>query len=251
MVGAVRRIVVLVGVATSLVLALPTTARAHPSDFETLTIDLLLGTGGVEVIDAAVVVGTDYEPFPSVDNRRAVAQGVLSALGIPSDNANVDAMASERYHEVGFTIVLQQPFGHTATGAVRIDTAALQQIAADADAKWLKLEVCDRYAPDPLADQPTGTTSASDESPFVLLTEAERPGRPTDVSTNERPGCSVWRLNAVDPSVALTARIVPAALASTGADPVDILTAAAAIVVIGSGLAACAKAASRRRKARA
>jgi hypothetical protein len=248
MVGAVRRIAVLSGVATVVVVASSTSAQAHPSDFETLTIDLLLGTGGVEIVEAAVVAGTDYEPFPSVEQRRAIAQNVLVALGIPSETAAIDAMASERYHEVGFAITLKQAFSTTTTGAVRIETAALQQIAADATANWLKLEVCDRHAPDPFADQPTATTITGDESPFVLLTEAERPGVSSEASTNERPGCSVWRLATADPSMTVTARLVPASLASTGAGPVAVLTVAAAIVVIGSGLAFSAKRATSRQR---
>lgn len=39
-------------------------ASAHPSDLRTLTVELLFGSQGLEVIDAALV-GQSYEPFPS------------------------------------------------------------------------------------------------------------------------------------------------------------------------------------------
>ena len=45
------------------------TALAHPSDFDTLTIDLIFGADGLDTIDVAVVesTGSGYDPFPSVE----------------------------------------------------------------------------------------------------------------------------------------------------------------------------------------
>lgn len=66
------------------VIVAPLPASAHPSDFRTLTIDLIFGQTGLEVIDAAVVEssGPSYEPFPSVELRQAVAEEVLAALDL-------------------------------------------------------------------------------------------------------------------------------------------------------------------------
>ncbi|CAN5864757.1 hypothetical protein BH23ACT4_BH23ACT4_10660 [soil metagenome] len=88
----------------ALVVGTPLTANAHPSDFQTLTIDLLFGADGLEAIDAAVVQssGPSYEPFPSSELRQRVAEDVLNAMGLAELPLSIDSELSARYHEVGW-----------------------------------------------------------------------------------------------------------------------------------------------------
>jgi len=112
--------------------ALPVPATAHPSDFETLTLDLLVGPRGLEVIDAAVVEsgGPSYEPFPTSDVKRDVALKVLGALDVASNGVVVDPEVSARYHEVGFLVRFKDP-SLGAESPLRINTAELQELVAD------------------------------------------------------------------------------------------------------------------------
>jgi hypothetical protein len=237
-----RRLVACCCIAASLIVGFAAVASAHPSDPETLTVDLLLGPEGLEVIDVAVVAGVDYEPFPTVEQRRAIADQIMAALGIDEATTNVDSEMGERYHEVGFTIRLKQPFSDTKRKALRTGTAPLQQIARSAGAKWLKLEACDRSAPDPFAESPSGTTKKSGGS-FVVRTDADRPGRPSNIWMNERQACRVWRLKTDGPAFTLTARLTPSSSATSG---VNLLVVGMA-VLIAAGIAICFWALRRRK----
>jgi hypothetical protein len=99
-------------------LALAATAQlasAHPSDPSTLTLDLLVDRKGLRVIDAAAQAAT-YDQRPSESQRLIVATAVLDALGVSRDDSDINAAKSDRYHEVGFTVRLRQPF---ANGSAR------------------------------------------------------------------------------------------------------------------------------------
>jgi hypothetical protein len=206
----------LVALATGLPLSISVRpASAHPSDFETLTLDLLLGPEGLQAIDAAVVSqpGPSYDPIPSEDDRRAVATTVLQALGIPADDAHIDATMSERYHEVGFTISLDQPFASAGDGSLRFETGPLEGIARDTGLKRLKLAVCDGW-PDPLVDVRRETPSRP--ASFTLRVDARSPGRESDQERQERPGCRVWeRIPAADDELSIRARVTPTDRAET------------------------------------
>ena len=241
--GAMRRLVGCCGLAVLVIAGSPESVAAHPSDFETLTVDLLLGARGLEVIDAAVVAGPEYEPFPTPEQRRSIAEQIVAAIGISQDLTRVDAGMSDRYHEVGFTIHLQRPLSNAKRAALRIDTAPLQRIAANAKVEWLKVTFCDRSRRDPLWPSTPSTTIATAES-LKLLVDDEPPGRSPNTSRQERPGCRVWRLTADDASLTLTARLVPSASAKPGASTFPGSNAVAALVVIG--LAVCALAYRRR-----
>jgi hypothetical protein len=189
---------------------------AHPSDFRTLTVDLVVGDGGLETVDAALVPadGQTFEPFPSVDARRAVASRVIAALALPADGATVDAENSERYHEVGFTIRVDARVGAAWDG--RVDTAPFQQIVADEGLDRLKLSVCEAgvvipgVAPD-------------------LTVVATRPGR-TGVSPNDREGCTTWALGAHEDPVTIAVG-GPTTLAATGTGPLALVLGASALVL--------------------
>ena len=86
---------------------------AHPSDLNTLTLDLILDRGGLVLIDAAANHAT-YEDAPSTEQREAIAGDVLDTLGVPRDTAEVDSSRSLLYHEVGFTVWLHTPFANTS-----------------------------------------------------------------------------------------------------------------------------------------
>src|SRR5262245_56831671 len=115
-------------------------AAAHPSDFATLTLDLLVGPDGLEAIDAAVVesAGPSHQPFPTSELKLAVATDVLGALHVPLDQVEIDGETSERYHEVGFLVRFHEPSFGTEL-PLSIDTTDLQRIAADRDMSGLKL----------------------------------------------------------------------------------------------------------------
>lgn len=129
------------------VVALPLRALSHASDFETLTIDLLFGSGGLHAIDAAVVEssGPSYEPGPSVELRETVAHQVLEALDLSEISTDIDLENSERYHWVGFTIRFPDP-SLDGRSTLEVDTGPLQDIAADIGLKHLKLSICHGFS---------------------------------------------------------------------------------------------------------
>jgi hypothetical protein len=118
-------------------------AMAHPSDFETLTLDLLIGPRGLAVIDAAVVQskGPSFEPIPTSEFKRDLAVDVLEALHVPLDSVEIDEEMSERYHEVGFLVRFDEP-SLGARSALAIETADLQGIVAERALSYLKVNVC-------------------------------------------------------------------------------------------------------------
>ncbi len=140
----VHRALVAVWVVAFMVVS-PFPALSHPSDFETLTIDLLFGTGGLHAIDAAVVVGPSYEPGPSVELRDMVAHQVLEALDLSEIPIDIDLENSERYHWVGFTIRFPDP-SLDGRPTLEVDTRPLQDIAADLGVEHLKLSICHGFS---------------------------------------------------------------------------------------------------------
>lgn len=174
--------------------ALTLPAEAHPSDFETLTLDLLIGVEGLRWVDAAVVEsgGPGHEPFPTAGRRHDVAVGVLEALEMPLDHVEIDAEGSARYHEVGFLIEFPRPF-LDSTSDLRIDTSDFQRLTADAGLERLKLSVCGA-SQDP--------DSADPDVLAGLDVSATQPGRsPAGI---DRPGCEVWTLTPADTAVTIT-----------------------------------------------
>jgi hypothetical protein len=203
-------------VAVCSVWAFAARADAHPSDFRTLTVDLVVGDRGLELIDAAVVpaAGPNYDPFPTVASRSAVASRVLESLALPASGVVVDVENSERYHEVGFAIRVDERAAAAWHG--RVDTASLQRIAADEGLDRLKLSVCAAGGATPAA--------ASD-----VAIVASRPGQ-TGVSPNDREGCTTWVLGVDDDPVTITVG-GPAALAVTGVQAPHAVGAALAVLV--------------------
>jgi hypothetical protein len=59
-------------------------ADGHPSDLNTLTLDLILDRGGVSLIDAAANHAT-YDDAPTAAQRSDIAIAVLDALGVSRD----------------------------------------------------------------------------------------------------------------------------------------------------------------------
>lgn len=169
-----------------LVLMLPGLARAHASDFETLTVDLIFGSRGLEVVDAAVVEssGPSYEPGPTIALRENVARRVLESLQLAATPVEIDLENSERYHWVGFTVRFLDPSlgGRPSVG---IDSRPLQEIAADVGLQHLKLSICHT---DSGAIDPRDLSRVSSQS--------------------GDPGCRVWRLTsegqAISTSVTLS-----------------------------------------------
>jgi hypothetical protein len=211
-----------------------TPASAHPSDFDTLTIDLLLTPRGVEVIDAALVAapGPSYLPLPSEDDRRNVAGAILDTLGIKPSRASIDAARSERYHENGFTIRLTDGFSNAGRGELQLETGRLQEIAAARRLSRLKVAVCDASA----------ENLSTILSALTVDVSASRPGRGPDPnpSRGERADCTVWDIAPNDAPVRVRARVVPLALASTGGGQRSARTATV-LICIGLALSVAAR----------
>lgn len=196
---------------------LPFPARAHPSDFRTLTLDLIFGPEGLEAVDAPVVeaTGPSYEPFPSQELRREVAEKALAALGVSDSPASIDAELSERYHEVGFLVTFEEPRPGQGR-AFRFDTDQLQAIANDTNLDWLKMSVC-----------------AEDAETFnALEIEASTDGRAPADNTSERSWCQIWKLATADAPVTISIR--SSVLPMTGL-PV-VLAGIAGLVLLAGGL---------------
>ena len=193
---------IIVAVVLLLVPARP--AVAHPSDFDTLTLDLLIGPDGLAAVDAAVVQGSGpgYEPFPSVALKRDVADQVLQVLQIPTSGVEINAQASPRYHEVGFHISFADPsLGHTAS--LTVDTRDLQELARSHDMEQLKISVC-------------GVADDGEQSDRQVLDDldirADRPGQAP--ALGERAACRIWPVHHQD--AALSFVVTPQQLAETG-----------------------------------
>lgn len=159
----------------------PSPAAGHPSDFGTLTVDVLITGDRIRGIDAAVVpvAGPSYEPFVPVERKRSIAIEILGALEIPADAATIQAEMSDRYHEVGFMVT----FLSTTTKVERVYSKGFQEIARENGLSRLKLSVC----------------AANDQEISDL--DADRLGRPADPGRGERHGCVVWELSSTDPPV--------------------------------------------------
>lgn len=223
----------------SLALALP--ASAHPSDFETLTLDLLMGPRGLESIDAAVVPGMTDEPFIASGVKHDVATEVLDALDLPLSGVDIDAEMSERYHEAGFVVRFDEPtLG--ATAPLSIATAGLQAIVDDRRLGRLKLSVC-------------GVTEGGEPSEEVLSemdVQASESGRqPVGL---DRETCEVWVLEPADRpvSIAITLPRRAAGGASeaqrdSGASGVFPWVPALTVLVAGAALTSIAAVRWRRR----
>jgi hypothetical protein len=192
-------------------------ATAHPSDFATLTLDLLIGPDGVEAIDAAVVesAGPIYQPFPTSELKLAVATDVLEALHVPLDQVDIDAETSERYHEVGFLVRFHEPSLGTEM-PLWFNTTDLQRIAADRDLSRLKLSVCGITA---------GNNGASQSTLSRLDIHASQPGQPVTGPDRglDRPACSAWALTTTDQPVSIVINPRRSGTTSTAvpSDPTD------------------------------
>lgn len=202
----------------SVAVALP--VEAHQSEFDTLTLDFLIGVGGLRWVDAAVVenAGPGYEPFPSPEKRHHLAVGVFEALEVPLEQVEIDADASARYHEVGFLAEVRHP-SLGPNSVLRIDTADLQRLIADAGFERLKLSICG-VTQDPESSDPAVLTTL-----VVLATQSGRPATAMD-----RPGCEVWALTAADAAVSITVRAE--APPDPGQNGIFIPTAALAALLI-------------------
>lgn len=223
------KVVVSLGVVALLGCAAP--AQAHPSDFRTMTVDVVLASRGIEVIDVAVVpvAGPSYEPFVTDEEKEGVALELLAALDILATEVLLDVDQSDRYHEVGFTIRFGEPRSVAGSRpAIVLDGAELQAVAAAAGVDSLKLSVC---AVESYVTGETGLASP-DLLPQVEI-EASRAGsRRTD-----RAGCHVWILGPDQPPLELV--VGRTSLAETGGMPP--IGEAVAVLVMGTSLWIAAK----------
>ena len=184
-------------------------AGAHPSDFETLTVDLIFGPSGLEAIDVALVEssGPSYEPVPSIELREDVARRVLEGLQLASSPVVFDLENSERYHQVGFTVRFPDP-SLGGRSSLAIDSRPLQDIAGDVGLDHLKLSIC-----------------SSDS----------RPVDPRDLSEvslhSGGPGCHVWRLTPREPAISTTVTL--SGLPATGIPVLPAWVASAILLVAG------------------
>ena len=186
-----RGVVMLLVAALGLV-TMPEAATAHFSTPDALTVDLLLDQSGLVVIDAASNHHT-YDEAPIPRERAVVAAAVIDALGVPRATAQVDPRSSTLYHEVGFDVALHEAFANTdAPGALRVDTAPLQKVAAGFGR--LILDVCGVVEPGlTLAVTATAPATTPDRSGAGAL-------------QTDRTDCHTWTLSAEDPPVVVTAR---------------------------------------------
>jgi hypothetical protein len=184
--------VVAVLVAVAGIAASPRAAVAHESTLDALTLDLLLDQSGLVVVDGATNHAT-YPEAPSPAERAVIAERVGEALGIASRDVQLDAESSTLYHEVGFRMSLHAAFSNALpAGAVQIDTAPLQEIAADFGK--LILDVCGVAKP----------------GIAVAVKSSRAAGAPGSTSVGapqiDRSDCHVWNLGVDDPPVQITAR---------------------------------------------
>lgn len=195
-------------------------AAAHSSDFDTLTVDLLVGSRGLEAIDAAVVV-SDSTPYETVEPavRADIARQLLALLDVPAGRADIDAQDSERYHWVGFVIRFPQPV-LGATTPIEIDTFQLQALTADLGLGFLKISVCG------VSDGPVYSRQVLEELEIEASEEGRRP------TGFDREFCEVWRLQPGDEALSIT--VHPATLPATGTLLTP--TMALAVVLITCGL---------------
>ena len=192
------------GVAVVLLVMLARPAAAHPSDFDTLTLDLLLGADGLVATEAAVVPTSDgYEPFATPALKREIAVGVLQALDIATSDAEVEADSSPRYHEVGFQASFDDDVFQGQTASWAIPTRPLQDLARNHGMERLKIGVC-------------GVTEEGERSDRQVLEgldiRADASGR--EPTGQERPACRIWVLHHQDPATSVV--IGPRQLAETG-----------------------------------
>lgn len=184
---------VLVAVSAAMMLVQVRSVSAHPSDFETLTLDFLIGPTGLELIEAAVVEssGPGYEPFPSSELKRNLAVGTVDALRVSLSSVEINEEMSERYHEVGFMIHFIEP-SLGGNRALSIDSTKLQQLAADAGLERVKMSVC-------------GVTDGAGASNPSLLSElhiesSQGSRRPAGL---DREACRVWTAATTDPPISI------------------------------------------------
>ncbi len=181
-------------------------AAAHPSDFETLTIDLLVGPDGLEAVDVAANQSTSYQPFASTQEKRLLAAEVLKALAVDVDEVDIELEMSDRYHDAGFVIRFPTP-QLAGTSALRLEPGSLQRIAADAAIPKVKLALC------AVARRPEGG-GTTDGLLSRLDVQASAPSRhPTN---GEQAPCQVWVLDQDDAAFGLD--VGPQRLAATGMD---------------------------------
>lgn len=199
-------------------------AFAHPSDYSTLTLDFLFRTQGLEAIDAAVVESEEgsYEPFPSEEMRHEVAIRTLQALGTPREAVHIDASDSPLYHEVGFLIRFEDP-SHGVSRNLRIETAALRDIASDLGLNRLKVSVC-------------GVGNSLTSPDKEVLTDLQI--RATHDGMNprglDREACTVWALTASDGPVEI--EVGSFELPETGTPDLLSLVGATSFILLGFGV---------------
>lgn len=179
--------------AVVLSIAFPLELTAHPSEFDTLTLDFLFGPKGLEAIDAAVVQseGPGYEPFPPPDFKRDVALDILQSMHVPLGTVDINVEMSERYHEVGFLVRFDAP-SLGVSSPLLVDSSVLQRIASEARVSRLKLSVCGV----------TDGAGGSDENALAELDiRASRAGlRPR---AGDREACRAWSVNTTDESISI------------------------------------------------
>lgn len=191
-------------------------ASAHPSDFETLTVDLVFTSSGLHLVDGAVVEseGPAYDPFPTAQLRETVALAVLDAVGLNLADVSVDALSSERYHQVGFTIRLVESPSEDHT-RINLNSQSLQVIAGSHGMKWLKLSIC-----------------GQDEEVFgALVLESKTSSRQPNPQSQERRHCAVWRVGVEEEPIMVSA-ILPS-LPRTGFETSPFVPIALLAVVVG------------------
>jgi hypothetical protein len=194
-------------------------ARAHPSEFRTLTLDFIIGVNGLEAIDAAVVptYGPSYEPFISVAEKQAIALDVLEAIGISPNNVTIEAAESERYHQVGFTV--RTKGSEYEPREVQVQSKELQALTKALELDTLRLSVC----------------SGTDDKLLISASEwgASRSGRESGAGSraNERPRCVIWELAATDPPLSFPLR-TSASLPGTGVEK-NLLVIGCCLLLIG------------------
>jgi hypothetical protein len=195
-------------VGSSAAAAADVAAEAHPSNYETLTLDFLIGGDGLKWIDVAVVPGTSYEPFATVEAKSDIARRILATLNVPVDDVSINPMLSALYHEAGFLITFKQP-GLGFSSDLRINSTGIQRIAKDAGTRLLRLDIC-------------GAAESPGSSDIDVLSgldiDAKRPpNRPPD-GFEDRGACKVWTMTTTEYAASITVRAE--SLPRTGADGV-------------------------------
>jgi hypothetical protein len=174
-----------------------------------MTVDFVVSAEGLEVVDVAVVPnsGPSYEPFVGADVKERIATQLMSLLGFHPRDVDLELELSERYHQVGFALRIDDSVSPQVLESLTIDGDTVLDLARQLDIPALKISICAVRAYDPAS----GDADLADPGLLAELPiNASEPGS----SRRDRTGCETWVQTAQ--SEGLVISVGPAELPPTG-----------------------------------